>query len=120
VGGRHTTNQDRHAFVTVQALVILNNRLGSTYLPSLISSMKARPACFCKEFCHSCEQSSITNSTTELLFLKVVNPTTQISHYKNKMHKGQESLHTWAIKGSITVYMGHRRENLHLKEKIMD
>lgn len=39
-----------------------------------MSSMKARPACFCNEFCHSWEQSSITSSTTELLFLKVVRP----------------------------------------------
>lgn len=39
--------------------------------------MKARPACFCNEFCHSWEQSSITSSTTELLFLKVVRPRTE-------------------------------------------
>jgi hypothetical protein len=67
--------------------------------------MKARPACFCKEFCHSSEQSSITNSTTELLFLNVVNPKTQISPYKNILCIGQESLSTWAIKESITVYI---------------
>jgi hypothetical protein len=60
--------------------------------------MKARPACFCKEFCHSCEQSSITNSTTELLFLNVVNPKTQISPHKNMLRMGQESLSTWAKK----------------------
>jgi hypothetical protein len=40
--------------------------------------MKARPACFCNEFCHSCEQSNITNSTTELLLLKDVNPATEL------------------------------------------
>jgi hypothetical protein len=88
-----TINQDRHAFAS------------STYLPSLMSSIKARPACFCKEFCHSCEQSSITNSTTELLFLKVVNPTTQISLYIYVLCEGQESLSTSAIKVSITVYL---------------
>jgi hypothetical protein len=49
-------------------------------LPSFISSMNARPACFCNEFCHSCEHNSITNSTTELLFLKVVRPLPSISN----------------------------------------
>uniref|UniRef100_A0A6B0UXS7 Uncharacterized protein n=1 Tax=Ixodes ricinus TaxID=34613 RepID=A0A6B0UXS7_IXORI len=42
--------------------------------PSLMSSMKARPACFCSEFCHSWEQSNITSSTTDVLFLKVLRP----------------------------------------------
>lgn len=50
------------------------------YLPSLINSIKASPACFCSEFCHSCEQSSMTSSTTELLFLNVVNPLPSISN----------------------------------------
>ena len=31
--------------------------------PSLINSIKAKPACFCKEFCHSWEHNNITNST---------------------------------------------------------
>lgn len=100
VGSGHSTNEDRQAPATVQALVILK-RIGSTYLPSLISSMKARPACFCKEFCHSCEQSSITNSTTELLFLNVVNPTTQISPHKKYIKHG-----TGKFK-----YMGLKREH---------
>ncbi len=34
--------------------------------------MKANPACFWSEFCHSCEQSSMTSSTTEVEVLKVV------------------------------------------------
>ena len=54
-----------------------------TYLPSLISSMKASPACFCREFCHSCEHKSITNSTTELLFLNVVSPVINGNFKKN-------------------------------------
>ena len=44
------------------------------YRPSLINSMNARPAFFCNEFCHSWEQSSMTNSTTDWLVLNVVNP----------------------------------------------
>lgn len=67
---RNKTHRHKHPLLSTQAPKTTN-----TYLPSLISSMKARPACFCNEFCHSCEHSSITNSTTELLFLKVVNPT---------------------------------------------
>ncbi len=43
-------------------------------LPSLTSSMNARPACFCKEFCHSWEHSNITNSTTDVLCLRVTRP----------------------------------------------
>ena len=39
-----------------------------------MSSMKASPAFFCSEFCHSCEQSSMTNSTTDWLCLKVKRP----------------------------------------------
>lgn len=46
----------------------------ANYRPSLISSMKASPAFFCNEFCHSCEHSNITNSTTDWLCLKVINP----------------------------------------------
>ena len=46
-----------------------------TNLPSLTSSIKARPACFCREFCHSWEQSNITSSTTEVLCFRVTSPT---------------------------------------------
>lgn len=42
--------------------------------PSLMSSINAKPACFCNEFCHSCEHNSITSSTTLVLFLNVINP----------------------------------------------
>ena len=38
--------------------------------------MKARPACFCSEFCHSCEHNNITNSTAPLDL--------QIRHYGQK------------------------------------
>ena len=34
--------------------------------PSLTSSIKERPACFCSEVCHSWEHSSMTSSITEL------------------------------------------------------
>lgn len=42
--------------------------------PSFISSMKASPACFCKEFCHSWEHNNITSSTTDVLVLNVWRP----------------------------------------------
>ena len=59
----------------------LNKRVHS-YLPSLTSSIKARPACFWREFCHSCEHSNITNSTTDVLCFSVTRPAV----YKNKGH----------------------------------
>jgi hypothetical protein len=74
VGEKQETDRHEHPLLSTQVPKTTDN----TYLPSLISSMKARPACFCNEFCHSCEHSSITNSTTELLFLKVVNPTIEL------------------------------------------
>lgn len=51
--------------------------------PSLINSMKASPACFCKEFCHSWEHSSMTNSTTLVLLLKVVSPEMNGKSYRS-------------------------------------
>ena len=39
-----------------------------------MSSMKASPAFFCSEFCHSCEQRSMTSSTTDWLCLNVNSP----------------------------------------------
>jgi hypothetical protein len=33
---------------------------------------------------------------------------------------GKESSSKWAIKGSITVYIGHSKKNLHLKENMID
>ena len=54
----------------------------SIYLPSLTSSINANPACFWREFCHSCEHSNITSSTTDVLCFKVTKPEKQDSNKK--------------------------------------
>ena len=57
----------------------------ANYRPSLISSIKASPAFFCNEFCHSCEHSNITSSTTDWLCLKVINPAFSDDEYVIKL-----------------------------------
>ena len=62
-------------FIATLCLFLLpGDDLSATHLPSLMSSMNASPACFCSEFCHSCEHSSITSSTTDWPDLKVAMP----------------------------------------------
>lgn len=48
-----------HNFLKVKADVLSNI---VTYLPSLTSSIKARPAFFCIEFCHSWEKKQAKTS----------------------------------------------------------
>ena len=71
---KSTLNQNKKAIqqqITKLDLPIWSFMACDNNLPSLISSINARPACFCSEFCHSCEHKSITSSTTEVEFLKV-------------------------------------------------
>ena len=58
-------------------------------LPSFTNSINASPACFCREFCHSWEHRSMTNSTTEVLSLNVDRPTNKIDTSKNRGEKSK-------------------------------
>ena len=85
---------------------------GGTHLPSLTSSINARPACFCREFCHSCEHSSMTSSTTDVLCFIVTSPT---KRKKNSITTFRllsnsfflhDSLKSLTVDFTLTVYPG--------------
>ena len=82
-----------------------------THLPSFTSSMNASPACFCREFCHSWEQSSITNSTTEVLCFKVTRPEDKVEDRSSKIQqtliKNSSVNPNWSIKGDLWTAICH-------------
>jgi len=107
--GWERNKRDRHEHPLLSTQVPQKQHTTHTSL-RWIESMKARHAGLCNEFWHSCEHSNITNSTTELLFLKRCQPCNRTSSSNNnysgvmKLHAGGSVLNFYTrSKLSISV-----------------